>query len=201
MSLWTCTLFTKLYKAIIRPHLEYAQSVWNPNWKMDINRIENVQRRATKLVPGLKDLEYDDRLRKLKLPTLVYRRLRGDLIECYKMVSGIYDNRVANFLKLSEHVVDTSVRRRGHGKKLYVKQAKHSTRTSSFAYRVNDTWNNLPAEVVNAPSVNSFKNRLDSHWSEEDIMYDFTKSLNKFESREQNLGFLNPLGIIKSHRE
>ena len=84
------TLFV-LYKALVRPHLEYANSVWNPSKKKHITSLENVQRRATKLIPGLKDMTYEKRLRKLKVPTLDYRRTRGDMIEAFKLTSGLYD--------------------------------------------------------------------------------------------------------------
>jgi hypothetical protein len=58
--------------------------------------IENIQRRATKLIPGLSDLSYEDRLRRLKLPSLSYRRSRGDMIEVYKIMSGKYDPEISN---------------------------------------------------------------------------------------------------------
>jgi hypothetical protein len=80
--------FLMLYKALVRPHLEYANSVWNPYKKKHITALENVQRRATKLIPGFKDMTYENRLRKLKLPTLAYRRKRGDMIEAFKLTSG-----------------------------------------------------------------------------------------------------------------
>ena len=70
-------MFTLLLKALVRPHLEYAQYVWSPYLKKHINLIENVQRRPTKLIPSFRDLSYEERLRKLKLPTLRFRRLRG----------------------------------------------------------------------------------------------------------------------------
>ena len=60
------------------PHLEYGNSIWCPYKIRDIEAIEAVQRRATRQLPGMKDLSYEERLRKLKLPTLVYRRARGD---------------------------------------------------------------------------------------------------------------------------
>jgi hypothetical protein len=59
--------FLMLCKALVRPHLEYANSVWNPYKKKHITALENVQRRATKLIPGFKDMTYGNRLRKLKL--------------------------------------------------------------------------------------------------------------------------------------
>jgi hypothetical protein len=81
-----------LYKAMVRSHLEYAVTVWYPYKKGDIKTIEKVQMRATKLISKLKSRQYSDRLRYLKLPTLKYRRLRGDMIETYKILHGLYDN-------------------------------------------------------------------------------------------------------------
>lgn len=70
-------MFRLLFKALVRPHLEYAQSVWCPHLKKHIELIENVQRRSTKLIPSLKNISYEDRLQKLELPSLRFRRLRG----------------------------------------------------------------------------------------------------------------------------
>ena len=107
-------MFTLLFKALVRPHLEYAQPVWSPCLKKHINLIEKVQRRSTKLIPGFKDLYYEERLRKLKLPTLRFRRLRGDMIEVYKILSGVYDKRVTSeLLNFMDHS-----RTRGHSLKL-----------------------------------------------------------------------------------
>jgi len=79
-----------LYIRLIRAHLEYAVSVWNPHYQTFIEKTEKVQKRATKLVITIKRLHYEDRLRRLKLPTLKYRRIRGDMIELYKK----YDNDI-----------------------------------------------------------------------------------------------------------
>ena len=79
-----CNLFKKLYVAFVRPHLEYGQAVWSPRLVKYTNMLEEVQVRATKLVNGLRGLEYSERLRKLDLPTLAYRRTRGDQIELFK---------------------------------------------------------------------------------------------------------------------
>ena len=76
-----CKMFLKIYTSFVRPHLEFAQAVWAPFMMKYVNIIENVQIRATKLVDGLGKLEYKERLAILNLPTLVYRRLRGDMIE------------------------------------------------------------------------------------------------------------------------
>ena len=92
------SMFLQLYKSLVRPHLEYANQVWSPRHAKHVIMLENVQRRATKLVPGLAELEYEERLKRLKLPTLAYRRLRGDLIEVYKIMSGKYDSDVCEGL-------------------------------------------------------------------------------------------------------
>ena len=77
--------FIMLYKALVRPHVEYANSIWSPYKKGDIQAIEKVQKRATKLVISLKKLPYKERVLQLNLHTLKYRRLRGDMIEVYKI--------------------------------------------------------------------------------------------------------------------
>ena len=77
-----------LYKSLVRPHLEYGNVVWGPFFKGDILAIEKVQRRATKMVPRLKDLTYEERLQALNLPSLSHRRRRGDMIYAYKLITG-----------------------------------------------------------------------------------------------------------------
>jgi len=70
-----------IYKALIRPLLEYANSIWCPHYKKYVKILEKVQRHYTKLINGVKDLSYEERLKKPELPSLEYRRLRGNLIE------------------------------------------------------------------------------------------------------------------------
>ena len=77
-------LFKKLYTTFVRPHLEYGQAVWSPHLKKHIKALEKVQRRATKLIDGFSRLSYEERLHRLDLPTLAFRRARGDMIELYK---------------------------------------------------------------------------------------------------------------------
>ena len=83
--------FCTLFKALVRPHLEYANQIWATFLKKHITSIEKVQRRATKLIPGFRDLEYSERLTRVGLPTLAYRRMRGGMIELYKITTGKYD--------------------------------------------------------------------------------------------------------------
>ena len=73
--------FILLYRSMLRPHLEYANSVWCPYKQGDVKELEKIQKRGTKLIINLKKIPYKDRLMHLKLPTLKYGRLRGDMIE------------------------------------------------------------------------------------------------------------------------
>jgi len=98
-----CNTFSLLFKAFVRPHLEYANCVWSPAGKGLIKEIESVQRAATKQIPGLQEISYPDRLRLLGLPTLKHRRRRGDLIEMFKIMTGLYDpSAVPSFERVSE---------------------------------------------------------------------------------------------------
>lgn len=156
-----------LYKSLVRPHLEYAESVWSPYRKEDIENIERVQMRATKMFFGNKNMSYEQRLRKLKLPTLKLRRIRGDIIETYKFVHGIYDKTIS--LNFAPHSVT-----RGSTLRLNIEHVGHDLRKYSFCHRIAGVWNSLPQHVVTAPSVDSFKHRLDQFWLHQPVMYDWT---------------------------
>ena len=150
---------TLIYKAMVRPILEYANVVWGPIYKTDQNRIEKVQRRMTQIIPSLSDLSYQDRLRKLGLHSLAYRRKRGDMIAVFKMMTGRATGK--RFFEIFEQ----GGRTRGHNFKIKKFLAKKDVRRHRFAQRIINSWNNLPPGVVNADSVNAFKNRLDEHWA------------------------------------
>ena len=77
------------YKAMVRPHLEYGNAIWGSNYLGDIKILEKIQRRATKMTIAIKDLHYEERLKELKLPSLVYRRRRGDMIIMYKIMNNL----------------------------------------------------------------------------------------------------------------
>ena len=148
-----------LYKSLIRPLLEYGHSITYPRYEKDKKLIEGVQRRATKMITELKDKDYPDRLKELKLPTMHFRRDRGDVIECYKFTHGLYDSEVP-------FRMDNDTTRRGHSLKIKKVRADKEVRRHFFGNRVVNLWNSLPEKLVTAPSVNSFKNRLDKLWNE-----------------------------------
>ena len=111
-------IHTRLYTAQVRPHLKYAQSVWSPLRKMDIDAIKNVQRRATKQIAELKNMTYKERLVELKMPTLKHRRLRGDMIDMYKVMQGKYDQKACPNIKLRKGTT------RGNNKEIFKTRAR-----------------------------------------------------------------------------
>ena len=127
-----------LYKSMVRPHLEYGNLIWGPFFKQDMKSVEKIQRRATKLVSSIKDLSYEDRLKALKLPSLVYRRRRGDMIQMYKIMNGLV--RVEVKTLFSPTALSHT---RGHHQKVYKGRANKATRMSSFSHRVIKTLSSL----------------------------------------------------------
>ena len=152
-------MFLNLYKSIVRPHVEYAVTVCTPLYKKDMVAIENVQRRATKLVRTKSHLIYQERLKCLGLPSLEYRRERADLVEVYKIMNGISDADKEKFFTISNYTAT-----RGHSMKFAKRRQRLKVRSNSFSIRVIDSCNSLPESIIMAPSLNCFKSRLNSHW-------------------------------------
>ena len=130
---------------------------WSPYLQKDITLLENVQRRATKLVRRLKNKEYGERLRELKLTKLEYKRIRGDMILTYRLLKGEVGIEYNKTFTLS----DDHYNLRGHSWKL-VKTREHlNVRRNFFSKRVIDKWNGLSVHEVEATSTSTFKIRYD----------------------------------------
>ena len=153
---FTVSNFKILYSVYIRPHLEHCIQATGPYMIQDFKAIEKVQRRATKLVQGLRNKTYTERLKILDLTSVEERIRRGDLIETFKLVTGQVNVCASQFFEWSQ---DSSTR--GHQLKLKVRRARTKARTKFFSNRVVSAWNKLPQEVVLSKSTNEFKNRLD----------------------------------------
>ena len=161
--------FVKLFTAFVRPHLEYAVPAWDPHLQKHIDMLENVQVRATRLVDSFGKLEYHDRLKRLNLPTLIFRRKRGAMIELYKHFHA-YDK---NILAASFQPSDRTSRK--HAYQLREQKPKDGVRgvqSNAFYYRWARTWNDLPRIVVDAENLNIFKNRLDEAWKGDTSKFD-----------------------------
>ena len=155
------TTLPLLFRTMVRPHLEYANSVWGPFNREDQKKVERVQRRATRLVSGIRDLPYEERLRTLDLPSLYHRRRRGDMITVYQVLHQGVDVNAAKFFTPAAASIT-----RGHQWKLAKPRAVSRVRRNVLSVRVINEWNALPPSVIAAPSVNAFKARLDKHWAD-----------------------------------
>ena len=182
-----------VYKSLIRPHLEYCVQVWSPiaehgNWGI-ILEIESIQRKFTRLIDGIGTLTYSQRLKACNLTTLAERRIRGDLIETYKIVSGSV-NYGSDIFKLSRS-----------GLNIISKGSGFNFRKKFLPERVRNFWNVLPTQVKSSPSVDSFKIRLQdfkdsssnrnesNFWEVSDILLDKIEK-GSIESREKQTAYL-----------
>ncbi len=150
-------IIVKLYKALVRPKLDYCIQAWRPYLKKDIDKLEKVQRRATKIISECRGLSYVDRLKVTGLTSLDERRDRGDMIEVFKTIRGLNKVDYRQFFEFSGNT-----RTRGHTFKLAKNRSRLDCRKNYFSCRVVNKWNKLPQFIVDAESVNSFKNRYDA---------------------------------------
>ena len=153
--------FLTLYCTLVRPILEYGSVIWSPHLKKDIDLIESIQRRATRVcLPKLRNLTYTDRLTTLNLYSLAYRRKRGDLIQVYRILNGLDNIDATNFFVFADKYT------RGNNYKLTKGFNAKSVRYNVFSQRIINDWNNLPDTVVCAESIEVFKARVDKFFKD-----------------------------------
>ena len=140
----------QMYKQFVRPHIEYCIEIWNPKYACDIDKLERVQNKMTRLIPNGRNMSHEARNQVMRLTSHHKRRLRGDLINIYKN----YDNQELFKPRNSD-------RTRGHPKTLEIPRCQTLIRKHSFCSRSIEDWNNLPYHVVMSENLNAFKRNID----------------------------------------
>jgi hypothetical protein len=154
----TLAVTAKLIKSYVRPVLEFGHGVWAPNLKRDIDLLESVQRRATRIPFGRNRPEYSERISIMNLPLLSDRRKRGDVILVHQALTGDKNSSIRHLFPLND-----GGRTRGHDLKLAKDNFRTSARQNFITNRVFDVWNSLPVEVVTSKTPLGFKSRYDSY--------------------------------------
>ncbi|PKU48493.1 hypothetical protein llap_1234 [Limosa lapponica baueri] len=149
-------VFIPLYSVLIRPHLEYCVQSWSPPYKKDVGRLERIQRKATKMIKGLGKLPCKERLRELGSFSLEKRRLKGHLYHHVEYLKGGYEEDEDSLFTRSH-----MEKRRGNGYELLLGRFQLDTSGKFFTMRTTSHWNNLPREVVDSLSLDTFKIQLD----------------------------------------
>jgi hypothetical protein len=149
-------VFMLLYKRYVRPHLEFSSPAWSPWQRADIERLENIQRRAVGMVSGLKSKDYESRCKEIGLQTLEERRKNQDLAQVYRYKEGI--GRIEQNLFEKIDVREGAVTRAAAGYLNYkTPAAREEIRKNSFAVRTVREWNALPEKIKASRTCDQFK--------------------------------------------
>ena len=153
-----------LYKAYVLPCLEYCMQAWSPYIRKDVEKLERVQRRASKIIPSIRQLNYIDRLRKMKLQTLETRAMRADMILVFRIIKEADEDTISKFFEF-----DRNNRYRGHKYKIVKKHCNTDIRKNFFSFRVVNFWNEMPECIVDSTSLEIFKSKLSKYFIEKEL--------------------------------
>ena len=158
-SRFTKDTFPVIMNTYIRPTMEYAVQAWSPWMVKDVEVLQRIYHRATKLVDGFKTLPYAERLRRLNLFDFTYRRLRGDLILVYQIMQDEQHPLQSLFERREARIG------RNHDYQLAIPHTRVNCRRYFFAVRVCFVWNCLPRHVAHSRNLDVFKTNLDNFMS------------------------------------
>ena len=153
----------RLYKVYIRPHLEYAVQAWAPWHQKDIDVLEEVQMRVVRMTSGLSSRVYVEQLTELALPSLQERRVRGDMIQVWKILHGHDKVKEEHWFKRKHNTAAVNTRLSSSPYNLEIKTARLELRRHSFSVRVVNGWNDLPDRVKGADTLINFKISYDNY--------------------------------------
>ena len=151
------TTYINLYKTYVRPHLEFSSPVWNPWLTSDVERLENVQKKALKQVNGLHETDYLTRVKELGLTTLEERRTYSDLVQTYKIINGIDDVDRKIWFELYGDTERRVTRTSEQSLCIVASRPNLDIRKHFFSNRIVEQWNALPENIKNARNVKQFK--------------------------------------------
>ena len=145
----------EMFCSYIRPIVESSSIIWSPHAIGDINCIEDVQRKFTKYLPGLFDTSYPARLQVLGMESLEIRRIKSDLIFFYKMIHGLVD------LDVNDYVTFNQRTSRGHPYKVNIQYSRVNCRKYFYTNRVAPIWNSLTLSAACSLTLSAFKKEID----------------------------------------
>ena len=145
INIHSSTLQKNHLTSYIRPHIEYCVQAWSPYYAKDIDMLEKIQHRATKLIPQLANLPYEERIQNLNMYSLYCRHERGDLIETFEILK---QHLLIDSTKL--FTLSPITFTRGHNFKLSKPRSRLLVRSKFFMDRIINQWNSLPLNVINA---------------------------------------------------
>lgn len=151
---------TKMFTTFVRPILEYSTAAWSPCAIGNTDKIEKIQRRATRMISGIGKKTYEERLEICKLESLQARRLRYDLIEAYKVISNQHPIPFDRLFLRKNDIHDKNTRSQKN-EEILAPKFRLQVREDFFSCRIVNDWNKLPLDVRNSESVEIFKKRYD----------------------------------------